>query len=373
MAKEYLDGAEAVVRGALDSGCDFFAGYPITPSSAILVRMMRELPRRGAVAVQGEDEIASLGMCIAASMSGRRVLTATSGPGISLYSENLGLAIMGEVPLVIVNVQRLGPATGGATTGAEGDVQFVQWGTSGGLPMVVLTPTDVATSYWLTTLAFQMAEKLRIPVIINTSKDLIQTMETVDVEAWRSEAVTSRTLYAGRAPYLPYAYEEPTEIPEFLPLGADMQVRFTTSMHDERALLSKQPAEVKRLFDHLNDKIMARRQELTHVLADFEAGAATLIIASGVSARSAKAAVDEIREAGGKVNLLTLYTVWPVPVEAIQKAAAGMKKIVVPELNLGLYAREIERVLPTHEVVRINRIDGELLDSRQITVEGGLR
>jgi 2-oxoglutarate/2-oxoacid ferredoxin oxidoreductase subunit alpha len=373
VVKEYLDGAEAVVRGALDSGCDFFAGYPITPSSAILVRMMRELPRRGAVAVQGEDEIASLGMCIAAAMTGRRVLTATSGPGISLYSENLGLAIMGEVPLVIVNVQRLGPATGGATTGAEGDVQFVQWGTSGGLPMVVLTPTDVATSYWLTTIAFQVAEKLRIPVIINTSKDLIQTMETVDVEAWRREPVKPRTAYQGGAPYLPYAYKKPTDIPEFLPVGADIQVRFTTSMHDERALLSKDPKEVQRLFDHLNDKIMERRSELTWVQEDFEPGAETLIVASGVSARSAKAAVDEVRAAGGKVNLLTLYTVWPVPEEALLKAAAGMKKIVVPELNLGLYAREIERVLAGLEVVRVNRIDGELLETRQIIEEGGLR
>lgn len=372
MVKEYLDGAEAVVRGALDSGCDFFAGYPITPSSAILVRMMRELPRRGAIAVQGEDEIASLGMCIAAAMTGRRVLTATSGPGLSLYSENLGLAIMGEVPMVIVNVQRLGPATGGATTGAEGDVQFVQWGTSGGLPMVVLTPTDVATSYWLTTMAFQMAEKLRIPVIINTSKDLIQTMETVDVETWRKEAVEPRRAYTGDAPYLPYAYDKPTEIPAFLPVGADIQVRFTTSMHDQRALLTKRPAEVKRLFDHLNDKIMARRQELTHVLEDFEPGATTLVVASGVSARSAKAAVDEVREAGGKVNLLTLYTVWPIPEEALREAATGMSKVVVPELNPGLYAREIERVLRSQEVVRVNRIDGELLGANQIISTGGL-
>ncbi len=372
VVKEYLDGAEAVVRGALDSGCDFFAGYPITPSSAILVRMMRELPRRSAVAVQGEDEIASLGMCIAASMTGRRVLTATSGPGISLYSENLGLAIMGEVPLVIVNVQRLGPATGGATTGAEGDVQFVQWGTSGGLPMVVLTPTDVATTYWLTTLAFKLAEGLRIPVIINTSKDLIQTMETVDVEAWRSEDVAPRLAYAGEEPYLPYAYNAPTQIPAFLPIGADIQVRFTTSMHDQRALLTKKPAEVKRLYDHLSEKIMGRRVELTHILEDFEPGATTLVVASGVSARSAKAAVDEVREAGGKVNMLTLYTVWPVPEEALTKAAAGMTKIVVPELNLGLYAREVERVLSSHTVIRVNRVDGELLDARQIIQEGGL-
>ncbi len=372
MAKEYLDGAEAVVRGALDSGCDFFAGYPITPSSGILVRMMRELPRRGEVAIQAEDEIASLGICIAAAMAGRRVLTATSGPGISLYSENLGLAIMGEVPLVIVNVQRLGPATGGATTGAEGDVQFVQWGTSGGLPMVVLTPTDVATTYWLTSVAFKLAESLRIPVILNTSKDLIQTMETVDTSDWRREAVTARPAYAGGAPYLPYAYTQPEDIPAFLPIGADIQVRFTTSMHDARAVLTKSPAEVQRLYDHLSQKVTSRLAEMTYGKEDVEAGAQHLVVASGVSARSAMAAVSESRRQGKKVNLLILYTVWPVPEATIRSAARGMKSVIVPELNLGLYAREIERVLPEHRVVRVNRVDGELLSARQIIEEGGL-
>ncbi len=372
MAKEYLEGAEAVARGALDSGCDFFAGYPITPSSGILVRMMRELPKRGAMAVQGEDEIASLGMCIAASMAGRRVLTATSGPGISLYSENLGLAIMGEVPLVIVNVQRLGPATGGATTGAEGDVQFIQWATSGGLPMVVLTPIDVATSYWLTSVAFRLSEALRHPVILNTSKDLIQTMETVDADDWRREEVVPRRAYTGPAPYLPYAFDSLADVPEFLPIGADIQVRFTTSMHDERGLLTKKPAKVDRTFRHFHEKIMSRRQELTYVRPDLQPGASTLVLASGVSARSAKAAVDRVRSRGGQVSLLTLFTVWPIPEEAIREAAAGVDRVVVPELNLGLYAREIERLLPNHEVVRVNRVDGELLSADQIIEEGGL-
>jgi len=334
--------------------------------------MMRELPKMGAVAVQGEDEIASIGMCIAAAMAGRRVLTATSGPGISLYSENLGLAVMGEVPLVIVNVQRLGPATGGATTGAEGDVQFVQWVTSGGMPMLVLSPIDVATSYWLTTMAFQWAERYRHPVIINTSKDLIQTMETVDVAAWRQEEVTARPPYCGSAPYLPYRFEELGDIPEFLPVGADIQVRFTTSMHNERAQLTKKPVEVERTFRHLAEKIDGSAGELELVEPDFEAGATSLIVASGVSARSARAAVRRVRSTGARVNLLVVYSVWPIPESALLEAAAGMKRIVVPELNLGLYAREIERLCPGHEVVRVNRVDGELLTSSQIIEQGGL-
>jgi len=372
VAREYMDGTEAIVRGALDSGCDFFAGYPITPSSGILVGMMRELPRVGGMAIQGEDEIASLGFCIAASMAGRRVLTATSGPGISLYSENLGLAIAGEVPLVVVNVQRLGPATGGATTGAEGDVQFVQWVTSGGMPMVVLTPIDVPTSYWLTTKAFQLAERLRVPVILNTSKDLVATMETVDPDAFVREEVVARKRYEGAPPFLPHRFDAAFDVPEFLPVGAGMQVRFTTSMHDERALLTKKPEKVDRMFRHFAAKVEARREELALVHRDEEPGAETLVVASGLSARSAKAAVRQVRDRGGKVSLLTLYGVWPVPEAAIREAAARVKRVVVPEMNLGLYRREVERVLPGKEVVGVNRVDGEILTPAQIIAEGGL-
>ena len=162
--REYTDGSTAIVRGALEAGCTFFAGYPITPASPILMMMMRELPRVGGIAVQGEDEIASIGMCIGAVMAGARALTATSGPGISLYSENLGLAIMGEVPLVVVDVQRLGPATGGATTVGQGDVQFVRWGMSGGYPIIALAPSSIPDCYHLTMRAFDLAERFRCPV-----------------------------------------------------------------------------------------------------------------------------------------------------------------------------------------------------------------
>ena len=161
--REFIDGNTAIARGALAAGCDFFAGYPITPATPILLTMMRELPKINGVAVQGEDEIASLGFCIGAALAGRRAFTATSGPGISLYSENIGLAIMGEVPLVIVDVQRMGPATGGATTAAQGDVQFIRWGTSGGYPIIALCPSTVADCYTLTMYAFDLAERFRCP------------------------------------------------------------------------------------------------------------------------------------------------------------------------------------------------------------------
>ncbi|NJL29098.1 MAG: pyruvate flavodoxin/ferredoxin oxidoreductase, partial [Thermoanaerobaculia bacterium] len=199
--RELLDGATALARGALEGGCNFFAGYPITPASPILMAMMRELPKVGGVAIQGEDEIASIGFCIGAAMAGARAMTATSGPGISLYSENVGLALMGEVPLVIVDVQRLGPATGGATTVAQGDVQFVRWGTSGGYPLIVLAPSTIAEHYHLVREAFALAERFRCPVFVLTDKELALTQGTIDAETLTgSPARGRRRPRRGRSP-----------------------------------------------------------------------------------------------------------------------------------------------------------------------------
>ena len=171
--KEFIDGAEAITRGALAAGCNFFAGYPITPATPILLRMLHELPKVNGVGIQGEDEIASIGMCIGAAMTGMKAMTATSGPGISLYSENIGMAIMGEVPLVIVDVMRLGPATGGATTVSQGDVQFLRWDTSGGFPVIALCPSNLTECFTLTMHAFNLAERFRASVFIATDKEMM--------------------------------------------------------------------------------------------------------------------------------------------------------------------------------------------------------
>ena len=167
-----VDGAAAIARGALDAGCNFYAGYPITPASGILTHMLRELPKVGGIGLQGEDEISSMGHCIGAATAGATVFTATSGPGLSLYSENIGLAIMMEVPLVIAISQRLGPSTGAATASAQGDIQFMRWCTSGGYPIIVLSPTNIPESYHLTKRAFKLAKKFRTPVFVATDPAL---------------------------------------------------------------------------------------------------------------------------------------------------------------------------------------------------------
>lgn len=363
--RELTDGATAIVRGALAAGCDFFAGYPITPASQILMQMMRELPRVGGVAVQGEDEIASIGMCIGATLAGSRTMTATSGPGMSLYSESIGLAIMGEVPLVIVDVQRLGPATGGATTVAQGDVQFARWGTAGGYPLIVLAPSSIPECYRLTVKAFELAERFRVPVILLTDKELNLTVNTVETDACGPPpAPPAARALAGEGP--PYRYTPAGDVPPLRVYGDRPGLRFTGSTHDERAIITKNPAIVERLNRHLVAKIEEHLDELELADVDLQPGARTLVVSYGVTAGAMRQAVRRARGRGLRVSAVTLHALWPVPERLLARAMEGTERIVVAELNLGQYRREIERLAGAWDVVGVNRIDGELIAPRQI-------
>jgi len=371
--RELIDGSTAIVRGALDAGCDFFAGYPITPASPILMAMMTELPRLGGIAVQGEDEIASIGMCLGAAMGGARAMTATSGPGISLYSENIGLAIMGEVPLVVVDVQRLGPATGGATTVGQGDVQFVRWGTAGGYPVIALAPSSVSDCYWLTIRAFELAERFRCPVFLLTDKELNLTATTVElgvaglepgVRHKRGELLDLSPPPEGE--YRPYRFDPPAGVPPLVRYGDGEIVRLTGSTHDERATLTKDPATIERLNRHLTEKIEANREEIETVDADLEPDAKTLVCAYGVTAGAMRAATFRARRAGRKLSALAIQSLWPVPERALAEALEGVERVVVAELNQGQYRSEIARVAGGREVVGVHRIDGELITPEQI-------
>lgn len=362
--REFTDGSSAIVRGALDAGCTFFAGYPITPASPILMQMMRELPKVGGVAIQGEDEIASIGMCIGATLAGARAMTASSGPGLSLYSENIGLAIIGEVPLVIVDVQRLGPATGGATTVGQGDVQFARWGTAGGYPIVALAPSSVAECYALTRRAFDLAERFRCPVFILSDKELNMTSNTVEVGDYEAPLVRARGVLTAGEP--PYRYLPAADVSPLAQYGGEGLVRFTGSTHDERAFITKAPAKVAQLNEHLRAKIEDHADEIELVVHDSEPGATTLFVSYGITAGAMREATQRVRAGGGKVSSLTLQSLWPVPERAIRAALAlGITRVVVAELNHGQYRREIERVAGAAEVVGVNRVDGELIAPEQ--------
>jgi len=362
-SREYVDGTTAIVRGAIDAGCTFFAGYPITPASGILMSMMREIPKVGGIAIQGEDEIASIGMCLGAAMSGSKAMTATSGPGISLYSESIGLAIMGEVPLVIIDVQRLGPATGGATTVAQGDVQFVRWGTAGGYPVIVLAPSSVPESYSLTVKAFELAERFRCPVFLLTDKELAMTLSAVDVD---ESTVAHGTERSEKHEGLPYSWEPADAVEPMRRYGDGNAFRFTGSTHDEGAYITKNAVKVGALNEHLIAKIEAHRGEIEMVDADLDPKADTIVISYGVTAGAARAAVARLRDEGVVVSNLVVQSLWPIPETALSVAFEGVERIVVPELNMGLYGREIERIAVGREIVGVNRIDGGLITIAEI-------
>lgn len=361
--REYVDGATAIVRGAIDAGCTFFAGYPITPASGILMAMMRELPKVGGIAMQGEDEIASMGMCLGAAMAGAKSMTATSGPGMSLYSENIGLAVMGEIPIVVVDVQRLGPATGGATTVAQGDIQFVRWGTAGGYPVIVLAPSSVPESYGLTAKAFDLAERFRCPVFLLTDKELAMTLSAVDVDEYPEVGVVDRI---EKDSGLPYAWHLSDAVEPMRRYGEGDPFRLTGSTHDEGAYITKNANKVGALNQHLIDKIEAHRDEIEMVDADPEPGSGTLVISYGVTAGAARAAISKLRSEGVKASGLVVQSLWPIPETALAAAFEGIDRIIVPELNMGLYRREIERIAGDREVLGVNRIDGTLITVDEI-------
>ena len=321
---------------ALDSGCTFFAGYPITPASAIPDGDDARAAPRGWCRHPGEDEIASIGMCIGATLAGARAMTATSGPGISLYSENVGLAIMGEVPLVIVDVQRLGPSTGGATTVSQGDVQFVRWGTAGGFPIIALSPSTVPEAYALTAKAFDLAERFRCPVFLLTDKELATTLATVDLDAYPQVAVRSRATGEGGPPYRFDPVDVVTPLHEF---GRGTTVRFTGSTHDEAGFITKHLPTVDALNRHLIEKIEAHRPRSRW----------SMPTSRTTPPRSCSATASPGCGAGGgghrpqqrrAVLGLVLQTLWPVPETAIGAALGGVQRVIVPELNPGLYRRD---------------------------------
>jgi 2-oxoglutarate ferredoxin oxidoreductase subunit alpha len=373
MGLEFVEGNEAIARGAMKANCNFFAGYPITPSSSILQNMLNLLPQSGGVAIQGEDEIASIGFCIGAAMAGSKVLTATCGPGISLYSENIGLAIMGETPMVIVNVQRQGPATGSATKGAEGDIQFTRWCTSGGLPVIVLSPATVGEAYELTYRAFNLSEQYRLPVFLLTNKEIGITRESVDLDAIPLPSLVERSRVTVDEEYLPHYFDRRSEVPAISDFGGEHIARFTTSTHDKAGYLTTSPPVIQEMIDHYTAKVDEAADELALVREDFQEGADILIISYGITSRSAAVAVREARAKGVKISALTLQTLYPVPRTAMTSAMNGMKKIIVPEMNMGQYILEVERFAPEGvELVGVNKMDTTLISPDEILERGGL-
>lgn len=348
-----------VAEGALAAGCRFFAGYPITPASEIYEVMMGELPGHGGLALSAPDEISSLCYCVGASLRGLKAMTATSGPGWTLMIDTLQYALMTETPVVIALVQRLGPSTGGATQGAQGDVWLAEFTTSGGYTIPVFSPSTAAECYDLTVHAFNWAERLRTPVVLLSDKEVGMTTEVVDDETLATPAVVERQAFEGAGPFATYGFRQPEEVPAFAAVGGEVKVTVTGSAHDQQGRLRKNAPEVLDVLRHLERKIEARAEEMALVRADLEPGARSLLISYGITTRAARQAAAALRRDGIRVSLLQVQTLFPVPRHALATVLDGVRTVFVAEENLnGQYRAVLAPHLMGCQVVGVNKIGG---------------
>jgi 2-oxoglutarate/2-oxoacid ferredoxin oxidoreductase subunit alpha len=362
-----LQGNEACAEAALVAGCRFFAGYPISPSSEIAEHLSVRLPQVGGKFIQMEDEIAAMGAILGAAMTGAKVMTATSGPGYSLKQENIGYAIMAEIPCVIVNVMRGGPSTGLPTSPAQSDVMQARWGTHGDHPAVALAPASVREVYDETIRAFNIAERFRIPVsllideIIAHMRERVELPDPSEIIRWERPRPT-----VPPDRYLPYG-DTPSGVPPMADFGEGYRYHVTGLYHDVRGLPKDTPDVVDAMMRRLMRKIelgapdILKHEEM--LLEDASLG----LVAYGSSARSAKAAIRLARAKGIRVGLLRPLTIWPFCEEPVLALSRRVRHLIVVEMNLGQLALEIERVTkgacPVH---RVNRVTGEPIPPEQI-------
>lgn len=359
-AQRLVQGNEACAHAAMYAGCDFYAGYPITPSSEVMEILAQELPARGRVFIQMEDEIASISAIIGAAWGGARSMTATSGPGFSLMQEGIGYAAITETPCVIVNCQRWGPSTGQPTKAAQGDVMQAIWGTHGDHPVIVLTASDVRDTFEMTVRAFNLAERHRVPVVLLIDEVLAHMRENIDWPEPGDLEVVERARPAETRGFKPFGGEA------FLPFGAGARFHVTGLAHGPEGFAVADEAAARELR-RMVGKIIDRKEELAlaerYQLEDAEVA----IVAYGITARPAMATVDQLRAKGVKAGLLNLKTLWPFPDHLVAEVAGRAGLMVAPELNLGQLVREIERAAAGRcPVVPVGRVDGHLLTPAQI-------
>ncbi|MBM4274716.1 MAG: 2-oxoacid:acceptor oxidoreductase subunit alpha [Deltaproteobacteria bacterium] len=362
-----LQGNEAVVEGALAAGCRFFAGYPITPATEISEAMSWRLPGVDGTFIQMEDEIASLGAVIGASLAGVKSMTATSGPGFSLMQENLGFAVVAEVPCVIVNVMRGGPSTGQPTAVSQGDVQQARWGTHGDHPVIVLAAATTLDCFHLTVKAFNFSERYRTPVILLLDEVVGHTREKIILPPAQEIRVVDR-LKPTVPPdwYIPYE-DTASGVPAMGTFGDGYRYHVTGLIHDVRGFPTERPDEIAPFLNRLFRKINQHFEDIMMVEEELAEDAEVLVIAYGSVARSAKRAVKEARGRGVKAGLLQLVTLWPFPRPLVEPHLRKVRAALVPEMNMGQMSREVKRVNQgMTRIETLNRIDGNLITPGEI-------
>ncbi len=375
MTVQLIQGNRACALGAVAAGCRFFAGYPITPSSEIAEILSRELPKVGGKFIQMEDEIASIADVIGASVGGLKALTATSGPGFSLMQENIGYAIVAEIPCVIINVMRAGPSTGLPTSPSQGDVMQARWGTHGDHPIIALAPASVREVFDLTVTAFNFAERYRTPVFVLMDEvvgHMREKVELPDPDLIASSSEPLVPIMNREMPTVPPEWYEPfgstpSDVPPLAPFGEGYRYHVTGLLHDARGFPTNRADEIQQWVDRVFRKIDRNMDEIAMWEADGLEDARSVVVAYGSTARSARQAIKMARARyGRKVGLLRLKTLWPFPETVIERAAEKAQRLIVAEMNLGQIALEVERIVGRRQVVRVGRADGQIVTPDQI-------
>ncbi len=372
---QFIHGDMACSYGALLAGCNFFAGYPITPATEIAESVASLLPRVGGRYIQMEDEIASMGAIIGASWTGAKTMTATSGPGFSLMQENIGYAIMTETPCVIANVQRSGPSTGQPTLPAQGDIMQARWGTHGDHEIITLYPYSVQESLDYTIIAFNLAERFRTPVFLFIDAEIGHMQERVVIPDVEEVEILHRP-YATVGPdefvaFKPRGTSGEDLVPEFAPFGSGYKTYVTGLTHNEVGLPRTTTPEIHdRLVRRLSDKIIQNKAEFTFYEEKYADDCDVAIVAYGITARACEDAIEQARQKGINVGMLRLITMWPFPDEVITRWAEKARVLLVPEMNLGQVIHPIKEIIGGKcEVVLFPKIGGEIHTPEEILKE----
>lgn len=342
--REVLQGNVIAARAAIAAGCDFFAGYPITPSSEVAQYMSQELPKLGHNFIQMEDEIASLGACIGASLAGKKVLTATSGPGFSLMQEHLGMGIMAEIPLVIINVMRGGPSTGLPTKPAQADLMQTRWGTHGDHPIIAVYPAFSDEIYSETIRAFNLAEKFWTPVIVLMDEVTAKAHEDIEIPKQEDIAIYKQEDHAIED--LNIYDRDIGENPPRVDFFKGYPIHIDSLEHDKHGWPTTHPETVHKMQTLRMQKIYHYLDEIIYYKEYEMDDADVMIFSFGVSARSSLAALRILREQGIKAGLFQALTMWPFPKRELRERFKRIKKVLTVEMNMGQIKYEMERVAP---------------------------
>jgi len=363
-----MQGNEACVEGAIAAGMRFYAGYPITPSTEIAELSAEKLPKVGGKFIQMEDEIASMGAVIGASLTGLKVMTATSGPGFSLKQENIGFAALTEVPCVIVNVQRGGPSTGLPTLPAQGDVMQARWGTHGDHPIIVISPSYVREVYELTIRAFNLSEKYRVPCILLMDEVVAHMREKVELPDPSTVKIINRKKPdASIENYEPYRDYDGDGIPPMASFGEGIPFHVTGLIHDVTGFPSTSAAVTEVLITRLMKKVYDNLDDILDYESILTEDAEAVIISFGSTARSALRAVHLMRQEGQKIGMLRLKTIWPFAHKAIQGLPSQVKNLIVAEMNFGQLVETVRASSAGRfNVVGINKYNGELITPNEV-------